>query len=312
MLLHATIAIVSAVGAAALLFGIDAATGDPLRVFDAAGRTVIVDAGTRSVSFDGATLTDAGGVVGAVEHRGRLLVAQRDGVVLVYDLPNPGEDGIPVLTQRVEQLGRGVCDIVAVPEADRVLVLAAGSTEVFGLRFFDQELLDGGEVDQPAYVGHSRYFEFLRDDEGKVDPAKLFALGPQTLALVTDTQIIELFHLDRSYRVLSRAAIPDGVARIESLVFTGSRWILAGLDSRAEPVLMSAEKTTESWADFGIKALDAALEIDHEPIAWLPGKFTLTDTHVALAIRGERGAVAKWPRSAERLTKGYLGIELFN
>ncbi|MFI4883102.1 MAG: hypothetical protein ACIAQU_11015, partial [Phycisphaerales bacterium JB064] len=288
-------------------------TNEPLRVFEAAGRTVIVDAARRIVLFDGAPLEGATQAVGAAEFGGRLFIAQRDAAVLVYDLPAPETDGPPTLVQRVEHLGRELSDIIAVPEGDRVLALAAGSTEVFGISVHEQKLLDDGSVDEPAYVDHARFFEFLRDEHGDTAVPRLLALGPQSLALVTDREILELFHLDRSYRVLGRTPLPEGVARVEGLVYTGSRWILAGLDTRAEPVLLITEKLgpwkgveelmrdaerkaagesggaeaegdaadpdTEPsvWTDLGVATLDAALEIDGQPIAWLPARFTFSE-----------------------------------
>jgi len=201
----------------------------------------------------------------------------------------------PWRAQGVEQLGRELVDIVLVPEAQRVLVLAAGSTEIFGLRLFEEELIGEGEVDEPAYTGHARFMEFLRAGDGSVHPPRLFAAGPNSLALVTDKEVIELFHLDRSYRVLGRSPIPQGVARIDAMVHAGSRWIASGLNEKAEPVVLWAEELAGAWRDMDVDAIDAALEVDGERIAWLPGRFSVTDEHVAMAVRGERGAVVRWP-----------------
>src|SRR5690606_4175852 len=134
----------------------------------------------------------------------------------------------PALVQRIASLGRELVDIDVVAEPPRVLVLAAGSTEIFGLRFHDAADLDAGLVDAPAYVDHARYMEYVRDagaqDDGgggggrdggggdsggggglgAIDTPRLFAVGPQSLALVTQRHVLELFHLDRSYRELSR------------------------------------------------------------------------------------------------------------
>ncbi|MGD1915820.1 MAG: hypothetical protein ACFCBV_06510 [Phycisphaerales bacterium] len=285
---------------------------DPQRVFTAQGGRVVVDASTRTVSFDGLTLAEARGVIGACVLRDRLVVAQRDGLVLIYDLPDPMTDGPPVLAQRIENVGRDVRDVITAPLVERALVLAAGSNEVFGINLYDENLIVEGEVDEPAFVDHARFFDFLRDGDGQAATPILLALGPQRLALVTESQILEVFHLNRSYQELSRTDWPAGVARIKSIAYTGSRWLLAGLDERAEPVLLQAETTSGPWSDFGIAALDEALAGEDGPIAWLPGGFTITDGEVWLAIRGERAAVASWALSAEVVTEPAITVQWLN
>lgn len=270
---------------------------------------MIIDAVSRSITVDGERLSDAKNVVGTVEFEDHLLVAQRDGVVLIYELASAEEGSLPKLVQRIDQLGRELADIVAVPETGRVLVLAAGSTEVFGIRFYEQRLLDEGEVDQPAFVNHARFFEFLRDDAGDMATPRLFALGSQSLALVTDSEIIELFHFDRTYRVLSRNPIPQALARVEGLAFSGTAWIMTGLDKSAEPVLFTALTTSGPWSDMGVKVLDDALAADGEPIAWLPGRLAIQGSKMSLAIRGERGAVATWPASSDAITPQNVAVK---
>lgn len=299
-------------GAACLLFTAFAALGqtlEPLRVFESTCGRVIVDAGKRLVLLNGQPLPEATGVVGAVEFGKHLLVAQRDGVVLIYDVSDRDEAGLPRFVQRFEQLGRDVQDIVAVDETGRVLLLASGSTEILGIKFHEQKLLDEGEVSEPAYVDHARFLEFLRDNDGEMDVPRLFALGPQSLALVTDREIIELFHFNRTYRILSRVAIPESIARVVDLVHTGSAWILTGLDNKAEPAVLTAKTTAGPWVDIGVAVLDAALEMDGVPIAWLPSRFTLEGPNIVLSIRGERGAVARWPASSDRLVGQDLQVE---
>lgn len=281
---------------------------DPGQVLDLEGRLVIVDASTRTVTFQGIPLAEAQGAVAAGVLRGRLLVALRDGVVLLYDLPAPETDGPPVLAQRIEGLGRDVRTMVCDPLIERAMVLAAGSTEIFGIDIYDQKLFDEGEVDQPAYVDHARFLEVLREGEGGAQPGLRLAVGPQKIALVKPGEILELFHLNRGYEVLQRSPWPEGVARIESIAYTGSRWILAGLDGMAEPVLLSAPGTEGPWTDLGSGALDEALAGDGGPIAWLPGGLTITDEAVSMAIRGERPAVARWPLSSDELQSKAIEI----
>ncbi len=282
------------------------ATNEPLRVFEAAGRRVVVDAGDRTVSFDGATLTEARHVADAVEMRGYLFVLQTDGVVHVYDLPDPETDGVATHVQRFEHLGRGTRTIIVAPRVERVLLLAAGSTEVMGMKVHEQDAIDSGEAKDPTYTDHARYMEFLRHDPadptGPVDEPRTLAVSPETMALVTNRELLDIFYLDRSYRVLSRSPLPQGVARVDAIVHDGERWILAGLSATAEPVLMAADSVGGQWGDLGVEALDGALAEESGPIAWVPGQFVVEDGAVRLAIRGERGAVASWPVGAERLT----------
>ena len=281
---------------------------DPQRVFEAAGRSVVIDASKRTITFDAAALHEARGVVGACVSGGRLLVAQNDGVVLVYELPAPETDGVPTLVQRIEHLGRDVRSIVDAPLAQRAIVLASGSTEVFGVRFYDQELIDLGEVDEPAYVDHARFFEFVRDERGNTPALLDLAVGPQVLVLVTERELIELFHLDRSYRVLRRSPWPEGVGRIESLAYADGCWVLSGLDAAAEPVLKTSTEIQGPWTDLGLSVVDAALAVDGEPIAWLPGELTTSGAEFHLAIRGEKAAVVNWPASSKTLSADSLGV----
>ncbi len=125
---------------------------------------------------------------------------------------------------------------------------------------------------------------------------------------MTDSQILELFHLNRSYHELSRADWPSGVVRMKSIAYTGSHWLLAALDARAEPVLLMAETTAGPWSDFGTSDLDQALALEEGPIAWLPGGFTVTEDEVWLAIRGERAAVASWSRSQDGAVERSVAI----
>jgi len=282
---------------------------DPLRVFEAGSGRVVVDASTRTIAFDGIPLADAQGVVGACLLRDRLIVAQHNGVVLVYDLPDPMTDGPPTLVQRIENVGRGVRGVITAPLVERALVLASDSNEILGIRLYDEELIDQGEVDEPAFVDHARFLDFLRFEDGHTSTPQHMAVGPQRVGLVTDSEILDLFHLNRSYEVLNRSPWPAGVARVDSIAYTGSHWVLAGLDDRAEPVLMVAAETTGPWTDLGTSTIDEALAVDGGPIAWLPGRFTIEETRVMLAIRGERAAVASWPLSSEKLGSDDVEIQ---
>jgi hypothetical protein len=281
-------------------------------VFEAAGRQVVVDAGTRTVSFDGAVLAEAQGVADAVEMRGYLFVLQGDGVVHVYALPETGTDGVATHVQRFEHLGRQTSTIIVAPRVERVLLLAAGSTEIMGLKVHPQDVIDAGDVDTPAYTDHARYMEYLRHDaadpDGPVDEPRAMAVGPDSMALATDRELLDIFYLDRSYRVLSRSPLPEVVARVESIVHAGEGWVLVGLDASAEPVVMAADSIDGTWTDLGAGVLDAALAGEDGPIAWLPGRLVVQDGRVQLAIRGERGAVASWPVGANELAEGVVGV----
>lgn len=298
----------SAVGGRVGAGAVGSRTNEPQRVFEAAGCRVVVDAGTRTVSVDGADLGEARRVVDASVLEGYLFVAQRDGVVLVYELPEPQTDGVPALVQTLDNLGRELRSIVTATDAGRVLLLSAGTTEIFGVLVHDRELVDTGEVDAPAYVDHARYLDFIRDDAGRAADARTMAPGGQRLVLVTDTELLGLVHLDRSYRVETRVALPDGVARADAIVHDGTRWILAGLSDGAEPVLMAADAIDGAWADLGVMVLDHALKGKDGPIAWLPGGFAVEGDRVCLAIRGERGAVVSWPAGAGRLTHAAVEV----
>ncbi len=290
------------------VIAVDPRTSDPHRVFEAAHRSVVIDAGSRTIHFDGSPLADAAQVVDAAELEGYLLVAQRDGVVLVYELPAPEVDGVPTLVQRIENLGHDIRAIIVSIDTGRALLLSAGTTELFGLRIHERDVIDRGDVKEPAYFGHARFLDFLRDDASNTQQPRAFAIGAQVMALATDKELLEIFYLDRSYRVLDRTPLPDGLARVDAITHTGAHWVLAGLDTQAEPVLMASDKIAGPWSDLGVSTLDAVLAADDDPIAWLPGGFTVSDRRVELAIRGERGAVASWPLSTKHLTSESLEI----
>lgn len=304
----AVVVLASGFGACLGATAIGPQTNEPQRVFTALDRTVLVDAGTRTVMFDGAELAGASRVVGAVEMRGYLFVAQRDGVVLVYELPSPATDGVPTLVQRIENLGRDIRAIVVSEETERVMLLAAGTTEIFGINVFEQEVIDDGTVEDPAYFDHARYLEFIRDEDGQPDDARAMAVSPTALALATDRELLDLFYLNRSYAVTSRSPLPDGVTRVDAIVHDGTRWILAGLSDAAEPVLMVADALDGAWADLGLMVVDHALKGKDGPIAWLPGGFAVEDGRVHLAIKGERGAVVSWPVGMEELTNAAVEV----
>ncbi len=286
----------------------DPKTNEPLRVFEAAGGRVIIDASTRTIRFDGAALAGASGVVDATVMEDYLFVAQRGGEVLVYELPDPETGGVPALVQRIEGLGRDARAIAAAADAGRVLLLSAGTTEIFGIRIHDRDLFDAGEVDDPVYVDHARFLDFIRDEDGHADEPGAMAVGGETLALATDKEVLELIYPDRSYRVAARAPLPDGVARVESIAYTGSHWVIAGLSESADPVLVAAAGVAGPWSDLGVRVVDHALKGKEGPIAWLPGGFTVEGGRAHLAIRGERGAVVSWPVGAEELTPAMVEV----
>lgn len=283
-------------------------TNEPLRVFEAAGRQVVIDASTRTMSFDGASLAEASSVADATVMENYLFVARRGGEVLVYELPAPETDGVPALVQRLEGLGRDARSITSAADVGRVLLLSAGTTEIFGIRIHDRDVIDGGEVDDPAYVDHARFLDFIRDEDGNADEPRAMAVGPRTLALATDKEVLELVYPDRSYNVVTRAPLPEGVARIDAIAYTGSHWVFTGLSDTADPVLMAAAGVAGPWSDLGVLVVDQALKGKDGPIAWLPGGFTVEDGRVHLAIRGERGAVASWPASLLELTNAAVEV----
>lgn len=283
-------------------------TTEPERVFTAAGRTVLVDSGRRTVSFDGVELGEASGVVGAVELEGYLFVAQRDGVLLVYELPSPETDGAATLAQRIENLGRGVRAVIVSEEVERVMLLAAGTTEIFGLKVHARDVIDDGTVEAPVYFDHARYLDFIRDEDGRPDEARAMGVSPTALMLATDKELLDLFYLNRSYAVTTRSPLPEGVARVDSIVHDGARWIVAGLGDTAEPVLMVGGAIDGGWGDLGVDAIDDALAGEDGPIAWLPGGFTVEDGRVHLAIRGERGAVVSWSVGIDALEAGVIAV----
>ncbi len=140
------LAIVAMMSFAGVVFERSLLAVDPQRVLGVRGSRVVVDASKKTVSFDGMTLAEAQGVVDATLLRDRLLVAQRDGNVLVYELPDPRTDGPPVLVQRIENVGKDLRGMITAPLVDRALVLAAGSIEFCGIYIHDQVLIDDGEV----------------------------------------------------------------------------------------------------------------------------------------------------------------------
>lgn len=297
-----------AAGTGANALALTPSTNEPHRIFEAAHRTVLIDAGSSTVTVDAAQLPHATQVIDAVELSGYLIVAQRDGVILVYKLPDPKTDAEPTFEQRIDNLGGEIQDLLVAVDVGRVLMLSAASTEIFGFRIHEQDVIDMGHVQEPAYFDHARFLDFLRDESGNTQTPRAFAVGAQRMALATDNEILEIFYLDRSYRVFDRAPLPEGIARIEAITHTGTHWLFAGLDSQAEPVLRASDNITGPWLDVGVQALDDALADEEGPIAWLPGGFTVTDHHVQLAIRGQRGAVASWSPSSRQLSTDTLNI----
>ncbi|MEQ8316223.1 MAG: hypothetical protein RIE77_10140 [Phycisphaerales bacterium] len=299
---------------------------EPVHLFDAFGAEVLIDA-SGEVFFEGQRLAVEGQpvrrAVGAVELGGHLLVAIRDGAILVFE-PS-GTDDLPRLVQVLDGLGRELRAIEVDGRLGRAILLAAGTTELFGVHVHDEEVWREDDPTRRAFVDHARFLEVLRDDEGgetSAADARTFAIGPRSILLATDRGLLELLHLNRSYAVLARASLPEGVARIESLAFapdagnqdsvdprnaTG-RWLLAGLSSEAECVLKWAEHPAGPWQDLGVATLDAALAGESEPIAWLPGGFTVAEGVATLCIRGERGAAVSWDAGATSLNDKALTI----
>lgn len=338
-------------------------TREPVRLFEAGGRSVLVHGapGDGRIDFGGAPLAVEGQpvrrVVGAAAMGGHLLVAVRDGAVLVFELPGAFEAGEagetgetagagggdatqpPRLVQVLDGLGRDLRAAGVDRERGRLLVLAGGTTEMFGVTLHEPSFWQEGDSTQRAYVDHARFLDMLREpaptpdepagdqrgEDGRpvaaepgppADP-RTMAIGPRSLLLATDRGLLELLHPNRSYAVLARAPLPAGVARVESLAFAAGvgegRWLLAGLNERAECVLLAAARPGGPWTDLGVATLDAALAgVDDDgkaaPIAWLPGSFTVADDRVTLCIRGERGAAASWPAWRETLAADDLAI----
>ncbi|MEQ9097234.1 MAG: hypothetical protein RIE32_13345 [Phycisphaerales bacterium] len=344
-------------------------TSEPVRLFEAGGRAVLVHGvpGDGRIDFGGAPLAVEGQpvrrVVGAAAMGGHLLVAVRDGAVLVFELPGAFEAGeaggagetgetvgaagagggdagrTPRLVQVLDGLGRDLRAAGVDRERGRLLVLAGGTTEMFGVTLHEPSFWQEGDSTQRAYVDHARFLDMLREpaptpdepaggqrgEDGRpvaaepgasADP-RTMAIGPRSLLLATDRGLLELLHPNRSYAVLARAPLPAGVARVESLAFAAGvgegRWLLAGLNERAECVLLAAARPGGPWTDLGVATLDAALagvgdDGEATPIAWLPGSFTVADDRVTLCIRGERGAAASWPAWRETLAADDLTI----
>lgn len=317
-------------------------TTEPVHLLEAIGAEILIDA-SGQVHVDGRRLAVEGQpvrrAVGAVELGGHLLVAIRDGAILVF-VPSVNDD-LPRLVQVLDGLGRELRTIATDDRLGRAIVLAAGTTEIFGVHVHDEEVWREDDPTRRAFVDHARFLDMLRDEAAgeaeKADP-RTFAIGPRSILLATDRGLLELLHLNRSYALLARAPLPPGVARIESLAFAADpgsvpeiesdgdgggegvdprtitgRWILAGLSDEAECVLKWAEHPSGPWHDLGIATLDAALATKDEddnatPIAWLPGGFSNAGlgrdgnaTTMTFCIRGERGAVASWPISATSL-----------
>lgn len=318
-------------------------TTEPVHLLEAIGAEVLVDA-SGQVHVDGQRLDVEGQpvrrAVGAVELDGHLLVAIRDGAILVFE-PSEGDE-LPRLVQVLDGLGRELRSIAADDRLDRAIVLAAGTTEVFGVHVHDETVWREDDPTRRAFVDHARFLDMLRDETAgeteKADP-RTFAIGPRSLLLATDRGLLELLHLNRSYALLARAPLPPGVARIESLAFAADpgsgdgvdprtikgRWLLAGLSDEAECVLKWAEHPAGPWQDLGVAALDGSLATptgssneggdtdarEGTPIAWLPGSFSIRDPDgktMTLCIRGERGAAASWPIGATSLDSDSLTI----
>lgn len=312
-------------------------TTEPVHLLEAIGEEILIDA-SGQVNVDGQRLAVEGQpvrrAIGAVELGGHLLVAIRDGAILVFE-PSDTDD-LPRLVQVLDGLGRELRAIAVDDRLGRAIVLAAGTTEIFGVHVHDESTWREDDPTRRAFVDHARFLDMLRDEDAgeaeKSDP-RTFAIGPRSLLLATDRGLLELLHLNRSYAVLARAPLPAGVARIESLTFAADpssgdgvdprtvtgRWLLAGLSDEAECVLKWAEHPAGPWNDLGVATLDAVLASESEdggaaPIAWLPGGFSVSGggdrdgSTTTLCIRGERGAAASWPINAKSLDSGTLAI----
>lgn len=284
------------------------AESQPARVISTIAGEVVIDAVRRTVSLNDHTLEQASGVADAAVLEGLLLVAQRDGVVLVYGPVSQDGDAPPPLVQKIEGLGNDLRAIVVSKDAQRAMVLSAGTTEIFGIVAYSAQVREENELTDHAFVDHARFMEFVRDEQGQADEVRAMDVGAQVLGLATDKELLELFYPDRSYRVLSRTPLPEGLARVEALAYTGSRWVLVGFDSRAEAVAMTARSIAGPWQDIGVAVLDRALADGGEPIAWLPGGFDVTDGKIHLAIRGERAAIVSWPASSDSLDNATVDV----
>lgn len=283
-------------------------TNEPGRVIETAMGEVVIDAARRTARLDGRLLEEASGVVDAAWIEGLLMVAQSHGAVLVYEPAADGTDAPPTLVQTIEGLGKDARAIVVDEAFGRAMLLSAGTTEVFGIRVYPAKTREENGLTDRAYVDHARYMEYLRGEQGHAADARAMDVGPQVLGLATDREVLGLFHPDRSYRVVSRTPLPEGLARVESLAYTGTRWVLAGLDARAHAVVVSAPALTGPWTDLGAGAIDRALAEGGEPLAWLPGGLSVADGRVRLAVRGERGALVSWPASSESLDEASVAV----
>lgn len=282
--------------------------GKPGRVIFTDAGEIIIDAVRRTATLNGHTLEDAAGVVDAAVLEGRLLVALADGVVLVYLPPAMDSESPPRLVQRVDGLGRDVRAIIVSEEAGRAMLLSAGSAEIFGIRAHSDQTREVHDVADYAFVDHTRYLDFIRNDQGGHDEPRALDVGPEIVGMATDRELLELYYPDRSYRVVSRSPLPQGVARVEALAYTGARWVLAGYGPDAQTVVLSAPAISGPWRDIGVDAIDRALAQGEELIAWLPGRFGVAEGRVHLAIRGERGALVSWPASSATLDESSVKV----
>ncbi|MEO1007011.1 MAG: hypothetical protein AAFX79_00415 [Planctomycetota bacterium] len=302
---RAPIGRVAAAALACLAVTLGATTSEPdqpVRRVQAAGAEALVL--RDGVRHGGVAIEAPLRPVDAAEFGGLLLVAGRDGVVDVFRPTDAGARRV----HRVENLGRGLVRLAVADDVERVLALAADSLEIFGFIAPDPELTDEPEELDPIIVDHARFCDFLRGDDGVAARPRTFALGQDYLVLATDDELLQLIYQDRSYRVHARHPLPDAIARVEDLAFTGSRWVLAGLDRTARPVLWTAPAVTEAWTDLGVDALDAALSAGGEPIAWLPGGLSVGDGSISLAIRGERPGIVGWPADAASVEPAELRV----
>ncbi|GIW74121.1 MAG: hypothetical protein KatS3mg103_0643 [Phycisphaerales bacterium] len=283
---------------------------DPRRVLMLGGHTVVIDASTARASIDGRWLHQPQGVVDGAAIAGLLCLVQRNGVALLFGEPpaQPQTDDRPALelVQRLEGLGQGVAAVVADESIQRLYVLAAGSRELFAIALHAPDADRAGRcaragVHRPRPgAGHAgprpRAGARRRRRPGPGRRAtNAWRWSPRGRSWSCST-------LDRSYRVLSRADLPDGLRRVESLAYTGSRWVLAGMDERAQPVLLNASSTAGPWQDLGAGVVDAALADQGQPEPWLPGGLQADGGTVHLTVRGGLAAVVRWPASSASLT----------
>jgi len=205
-----------------------------------------------SVVVAGRTLPGVGDAVGAgvlalpPSAGAVVFVAHRDASVSVWDAQAGPHDP----RQTIAGLGRGLADLAVDPLLGRVLVLAAGSAELFSIQLHDPIASDQPAESQadPAYIDHARACDFL--DEGEraraiavaANPALTpsgAAQPPTVLLLATDRRVLVLALADRSYRVLEQRPLPDGLARVEALAAGGGRWYVAAWTRSGRPKLLA-------------------------------------------------------------------------